>query len=70
MTAVVLAYPWGGHASDETVEVDRRTARRMVRDGLARYAPEPAEQHTEVLTRSPMFPPIDFEGDYHQEATR
>lgn len=33
---IQLAYPFDGHAPDETVDVDEATARRLVRDGLAR----------------------------------
>lgn len=38
---VVLAYAHLEHAAEETVELDDVTARRLLREGKARRAPEP-----------------------------
>jgi hypothetical protein len=35
---ITLAYPFEGHAPDETIEIDDVRGRRMVRDGKARRA--------------------------------
>lgn len=45
---ITLAYPFEGHAPDETVEVADEVGRQMIYDGAARLpdhmAPEPAPQ--------------------------
>lgn len=38
MIRVTLAYPYEGHAPDETIELDDPTARRLIREGRARAA--------------------------------
>jgi hypothetical protein len=42
---VTLAYPFDGHAPDETVDVPSDVARRLLNDGEARKA-DPAETKT------------------------
>lgn len=41
---VTLAYAYEGHAPDETIDVPRGTAKRLIADGLARaYVPADPE---------------------------
>lgn len=51
---LVIAWAWEGHAAGDVVDVDRRTARRLIRNGRARAATpadgapqEPQEAHEE-----------------------
>lgn len=48
---IELAYPFEGHAPDETVDLPADQARQMVIDGLARPALPADEETTAALTR-------------------
>jgi hypothetical protein len=39
---ITLAYPFGDHQPDETIEIDAETGNQLIRDGLARL-PDPAK---------------------------
>lgn len=49
MARVTLGYAWEGHQPDTTLELDEVTARRLLREGKARLAPDEAP------------PPIDLD---------
>lgn len=64
---ITLAYPWNGHDPDETVEVDDRTGRKLIRYGKARPAdptpppavapPPPPYPHRARIEGPPTDPP-------------
>lgn len=48
MARVVLAYPYGDHKPDSTIDLPDDEADRLVRDGFARL-PEPQDQDQDQL---------------------
>ena len=58
---VTLAYPFQGHKPDETIDVDKRTARTLLRDGRARVAPPeiPRPKRTYTPRSAPQETPAE-----------
>lgn len=55
MSRITLAYEWNGHKPDSTVEVDGATAKRLIRDGRARPAGEPAAEADRAHLPKPVY---------------
>lgn len=49
---ITLAYPYDGHAPDETIEVADETGRQMIYDGVARLPVHPDEDTIAAITQN------------------
>lgn len=56
---ITLAYPYEGHAPDETIEVDDDVGRQMVRDGVARLPKGATDDVGPMTPVSTPAPPPD-----------
>lgn len=56
MARVTLAYPYGDHSADETVDLEDDDAASLVRDGLARWPDDDEEDADADADAEPTGP--------------